>query len=344
MLGIETNMLGGPILIVEDDPAMMVALRDILASAGFNVRTAANGKAALEVMAEERPSLILSDIMMPVMDGHELFSAVRKQPGGLEIPFIFLTAKGSRREVFTGNWSMGADDYIKKPISGRELIAAVRSRLRRADEMMVAQLKHAYKASLRALANAIEARDPYTRNHVDRVNAFAQALASELGWNEERRDALEFGAILHDIGKIQIDLPILHKADPLATNEWQNMRLHPVHGAKMIDDIPYLAPAIPMVLHHHERWDGTGYPDKLSGLNIPEGARLLAVVDAFDAMTSDRPYRVAIEIEAAHALILSEAGKQFDPVMVEAFKCCWDRNELQTIISSNHLRDLAPSS
>jgi putative two-component system response regulator len=344
MLGIEANMPVGPVLIVEDDPAMMVALRDILASAGFNVRTAANGKAALEVMAEERPSLILSDIMMPVMDGHELFSAVRKLPGGLGIPFIFLTAKGNRREVFTGNWAMGADDYIKKPISGRELIAAVRSRLRRADEMMVVQLKHAYKASLRALANAIEARDPYTRNHVDRVNAFAQALAVELGWDADHRDALEFGAILHDIGKIQVDLPILRKTVPLAAHEWETMRQHPVHGAKMIDDIPYLAPAIPMVLHHHERWDGTGYPDKLSGLSIPEEARLLAVVDAFDAMTSDRPYRAAIEVDTAYGLILSEAAKQFDPVMVKAFKCCWDRNELQPIISSNHRRDDPPSS
>ena len=326
----------GPVLVVEDDPAMMVALRDILVAAGYRVRTAANGTAALEVMAEERPSLILSDVSMPVMDGIQLFGAVRKQPGGLGIPFVFLTARGTRQEIFAGK-SMGADDYIPKPITGPELISAVQSRLQRADEMMLAQLKGAYKASMRSLANAIEARDPLTRDHVNRVNAYAQTMAMEMGWDADRREALEFGAILHDIGKIQVYEAILRKTGPLDASEWETMRQHPSVGAKMIEDIPYLAPAIPMVLHHHERWDGTGYPDELSGESIPEEARLLAVVDAFDAMTSDRPYRAAIEIKTAYGLVIAEAAKQFDPQMVEAFKQCWDRNKLQTIAEgSNH--------
>jgi putative two-component system response regulator len=330
MLVKEAQKAHGPVLVVEDDPAMMVALRDILVTAGYEVRTAANGKAALEVMAEERPSLILSDIAMPVMDGYQLFSAVRKQPGGLGIPFIFLTARGTRQDIFAGK-KMGVDDYIPKPITGGELIAAVQSRLQRADEMMLTQLKGAYKASLRALANAIEARDPYTRDHVDRVNAFAQALSLEMGWDLERREALEFGAILHDIGKIEVFESILRKTGPLDGDEWESMRQHPIVGAKMIEDIPYLAPAIPMVLHHHERWDGSGYPGGLSGESIPEEARLLAIVDAFDAMTSDRPYRAAIELKTAYQLVIDEAAKQFDPEMVEAFKRCWDRKELQSI-------------
>jgi putative two-component system response regulator len=336
MLEKEAKKPSGPILIVEDDPAMMVAFRDILASAGYPVRTAANGKAALEVMQEERPSLILSDISMPVMDGIQLFSAVRKQPGGLAIPFIFLTARGTREDIFAGK-SMGADDYIPKPISGSELVSAVQSRLMRADEMMLSQLKAAYKASLRALANAIEARDHYTRDHVDRVNAYAQAMAKEMSWDDERREMLEFGAILHDIGKIQVLESILRKTGPLVASEWQDMRKHPLVGAKMIEDIPFLAPAVPMVLHHHERWDGTGYPDQLSGYEIPEEARLLAVVDAFDAMTSDRPYRAAIDLQTAYGLVVAEAGKQFDPVMVEAFKRCWDRQELQLIAAQEHI-------
>lgn len=326
----QAKKLSGPILIVEDDPAMLVAFRDILITAGFPVRTAANGVAALDVMEEERPSLILSDISMPVMDGIQLFNAVRKRPGGLGIPFIFLTARGTREEIFAAK-SMGVDDYIRKPISSNELVSAVQSRLMRADEMMLSQLKAAYKATLRALANAIEARDPYTRDHVDRVNAYAQAMAKDLRWDDERREMLEFGAILHDIGKIQVFESILRKTGPLAAKEWKDMRQHPIVGAKMIEDIPFLAPAVPMVLHHHERWDGTGYPDKLSGQDIPEEARLLAVVDAFDAMTSDRPYRAAIDVETAYALVVAEAGKQFDLSMVESFKRCWERNEFQEI-------------
>ena len=328
----------GPVLVVEDDAAMMVALRDILVAAGYRVRTAANGKAALEVIDEQRPSLILSDISMPVMDGIQLFGAVRKKPGGLGIPFVFLTARGTRQEIFAGK-SMGADDYIPKPITGPELISAVQSRLQRADEMMLAQLKTSYKAVLRILAIAIEARDPLTRDHVDRVAAYAQAMAAELGWGDDRKEALEFGAILHDIGKIQVYEGILRKTGPLDSDEWENMRKHPAVGAKMIEDIPYLAPAIPMVLHHHERWDGTGYPDGLSGENIPEDARLLAVVDAFDAMTSDRPYRAAIDIETAYGLVVAEAARQFDPNMVEAFTRCWGRHELQAIAKGSIRQD-----
>jgi putative two-component system response regulator len=334
MLEKELKKAHGPVLVVEDDPAMMVALRDILISAGYMVRTAANGQAALEVMAEEKPSLILSDISMPVMDGIQLFGAVREQPGGTGIPFIFLTARGTREDIFAGK-SMGADDYIPKPITSHELLSAVQSRLQRADEMMLVQLKAAYKASLRALANAIEARDPYTRDHVDRVNAYAQAMAIELGWDEERREVLEFGAILHDIGKIDVYESILRKTGPLKAEEWKDMRQHPVKGAKMIEGIPYLAPAIPMVLYHHERWDGTGYPEGLSGEDIPEEARLLAVVDAFDAMTSHRPYRAAIDLDTAYEIVIQESGKQFDPEMVEVFRHCWERNELQAIANRN---------
>jgi putative two-component system response regulator len=334
MLEKEMRRTHGPVLVVEDDPSMMIALRDILISAGYIVRTAANGQAALDVMAEEKPSLILSDISMPVMDGIQLFGAVRKQPGGIGIPFIFLTARGTREDIVAGK-SMGVDDYIAKPITSHELLAAVQSRLQRADEMMLVQLKSAYMASLRALANAIEARDPYTRDHVDRVNAYAQAMARELNWDEERREALEFGAILHDIGKIDVYESILQKTEPLKEDEWKVMRQHPIRGAKMIEDIPYLAPAIPMVLYHHERWDGKGYPEGLSGEKIPEEARLLAVVDAFDAMTSHRPYRAAIDLNTAYDLVVQEAGKQFDPRMVEVFKSCWERNELQGIANRN---------
>ena len=325
------------LLVVEDDPAMLVALRDILEGAGYQVHTAPNGDAALKELEGIEPSLILSDISMPVMDGIELFEHVRERPEGAAIPFIFLTARGTREDIFAGK-SLGADDYITKPVTSQELLSAVQARLQRTDELMVAQLKAAYKASLMALANAIEARDMYTRDHVERVNAYVQAMAEHLGWGPGRRSALEFGAILHDVGKIAVRESVLSKTGPLGKDEWQEMREHPIVGARMIEGIPYLAPAIPVVLYHHERWDGSGYPEGLEGDDIPEEARLLAVADTFDAMTSDRPYREALPVSLAYETIIDEAGKLFDPTMVEAFATCWEEGTLDDIRNGSFSR------
>jgi putative two-component system response regulator len=322
------------VLVVEDDAAMLVALRDILEGAGYTVTTAANGRIALDALTEEVPALILSDISMPVMDGIELFEAVRKDPRGAAVPFIFLTARGSREDIFIGK-SLGADDYITKPITSQELVAAVQAKLDRSKELMLLQLQTAYKASLTALANAIEARDSSTADHVERVNAYAQAMAKELGWDDTRCHALEFGAILHDIGKIAVPESILSKRGPLSESEWVEMRKHPEVGKRMISGIPYLAPAIPVVLHHHERWDGTGYPAGLAGADIPEDARLLSVVDTFDAMTTDRPYRPAIPAADTYETIIEHSGTQFDPAMVAAFTRCWERGDIQSILTAN---------
>ncbi len=318
------------LLVVEDDPAMLVALRDILEGDGYRVITASNGQDALEAFSVHTPSLILSDISMPVMDGIQFFEAVRKTPSGAAIPFIFLTARGTREDVFAGK-SLGADDYIAKPITSQELLSAIDARLRRSDELEAAQLKEAYKSSLRALANAIEARDQYTRQHVERVNAYAQSLARELDWSLERRDAVEFGAILHDIGKIAVRESILTKKGPLNEEEWEEMRQHPTVGAHMIEDIPYLAPAVPLVRYHHERWNGSGYPEGLRGEAIPSEARLLAIVDTYDAVTSDRPYRQAAGHETAYGILVSESDRLFDPNMVEAFTRCWHRGDFRKI-------------
>jgi putative two-component system response regulator len=318
------------LLVVEDDPAMLIALRDILENAGYVILTAENGQEALNILANSKPELILSDIAMPVMDGFEFLEAVRQRPSGATIPFIFLTARGTREDIFTGK-SLGVDDYITKPVTSKELLSAVRARLQRADEFaMMAQLLAA-KDSLRVLANAIENK----RYHVERVNDYAQAIAEELAWDDKHRDALEFGAILHDIGQVRIPEVILLKAGPLTEEEWQEMRKHPEEGARMIDGIPYLSPAIPIVLHHHERWDGTGYPHGLQGETIPIEARVLAVADTFDAMTSDRNYRKALDPNVAYNEILRQSNLQFDPKVVKAFPKCWERGEYREIIRKN---------
>jgi putative two-component system response regulator len=318
------------LLVVEDDPAMLIALRDILENAGYVILTAENGQEALNILANSKPELILSDIAMPVMDGFEFLEAVRQRPSGATIPFIFLTARGTREDIFTGK-SLGVDDYITKPVTSKELLSAVRARLQRADEFaMMAQLLAA-KDSLRVLANAIENK----RYHVERVNDYAQAIAEQLAWDDKHRDALEFGAILHDIGQVRIPEVILLKAGPLTEEEWQEMRKHPEEGARMIDGIPYLSPAIPIVLHHHERWDGTGYPHGLQGETIPIEARVLAVADTFDAMTSDRNYRKALDPNVAYNEILRQSNLQFDPKVVKAFLKCWERGEYREIIRKN---------
>jgi len=329
----DNNHSGLTLLVVEDDLALLKALHDILEAEGYQVRTATHGEEALESYREKKPDLILSDISMPVMDGLQLFEAVRGQPGGIAIPFIFLTAhsSGRREDKFHGR-SLGADDYITKPISSHELLTVVHARLRRADELMVEQIKIAYKDSLLAFANAIELRDPYTYNHVKRINEYAQAMANELGWDETRREALEFGAILHDIGKLEVLIDILSKKEELTPEEWDIMRRHPEFGVKMIKEIDYLAPVVTMILHHHERWDGSGYPGGLVGKEIPEEARLLAVIDSFDAMTTDRPYRSAMLPEVALEEIQQRAGVQFDPYMVAIFNSIWESGAVPSII------------
>ncbi len=320
---------GSSLLVVEDDPAMLIAFRDILESEGYSVSIAANGVDALMLLDSQQPDLILSDISMPLMDGIKLLDAVRERPNGTAIPFIFITARGTREDIFAAK-AKGVDDYITKPVTRHELLAAVEARLKRTDELKLTQLK----TILRVLANAIEGDDPYTFNHVEAVNAYAQALAVELGWEDQDLEALELGAILHDIGKIRVRYDVLTKTGPLDAEEWKEMRKHPRYGADMIRGTPYLEEVVPFVLHHHERWDGEGYPAGLAGREIPLGARLLAVADTFHAMTSNRPYREARTAEDAFDEILAQSGKQFDPSIVEAFQRCWQRGEISHIHAS----------
>ena len=319
------------LLVVEDNHALREGLGEMLALEGFSVVTAANGRDALDKLNTFTPDLILSDISMPEMDGYTFFKAVRARPEWVTIPFLFLTARGEREDILAGK-DLGADDYLIKPLTREELITAVRARLARSRQVRVAQLQQAYEASLTVLSNAIEVRDQYTRDHVDRVMAYALILAEELGWQGKQLEQLRFGSILHDIGKIHIREATLRKKGPLTEEEWAEIKRHPVTGFEMIKDIPYLTPAIPVVRHHHERWDGNGYPDRLSQEDIPLSARIVAVADSFDAMTTSRPYRPALSPGSAYEEILANAGSQFDPKVVEAFRKAWEVGRIQSIL------------
>jgi putative two-component system response regulator len=321
---------GTTLLIVEDNHDLRNGLKEILAFEGYHVIVAANGRQALEQMDQTLPDLIISDITMPQMDGYDFFDAVRQRPEGVTIPFIFLTAHGDRSEVMHGK-TVGAEDYLVKPMSRNELLSAVQSKLARFRQLQLAQLGQSYEASLTALANGIEVRDSYTRGHVDRVTAYSLAIAARLGWQGKRLDDLRFGAILHDIGKIHVNENILRKAEPLTQGERDEIKKHPVWGAEMVKDIPYLAPTIPVIRHHHERWDGNGYPDGLAGSDIPLDARIVAVADTLDAITTTRPYHRAWPLEKAFQEIIASSSTQFDPRIVSAFQETWQADTIHDI-------------
>jgi putative two-component system response regulator len=320
------------VLIVEDNDVLREGLKEMLAGEGFNSLTASDGREALEIMETTRPALILSDINMPEMDGFEFFNAVRARQEWLTIPFIYLTARSELADVLTGK-NLGAEDYLTKPISKEELITTVRSRLGRFRQVQLGQLQQAYVASLTALANAIEERIRDTRGHIERVTDYSLMMAGYLGWSQRGIRQLRFGAILHDIGKIHLPEEILFKAPPLSDADWALIRQHPINGERMIKDVEDLVECAPIVRHHHERWDGKGYPDGLKGGEIPQGASIVAVADAFDVMTTSRPYRPKRSPIEAYQEILQLAGENYDPAVVKAFQQAWKENKIHLILS-----------
>jgi len=322
---------GETILLVEDSQILREGLQALLEQERYRVLAAVHGLDALEQMKLDIPDLILSDIVMPEMDGYAFFEALRQKPEWLSIPFIFLTARRERQSILAGK-KLGADDYLLKPVSPEELLTVIRSRLVRSQEIRVAQIQESYEASLSMLANAIEVRDPYTRGHIERVRDYALAIAEELGWTRASLYHLRFASILHDIGKINISVHILHKKGALEPGEWAEMERHPALGAELIKEIPFLSQTIPVILYHHERWNGKGYPFGLQGEEIPLGARIAAVADSFDAMTKLRPYRSVLTPEKAQAEIVTCSGQEYDPVVVEAFQRAWDSGRIQAIL------------
>ncbi len=310
------------ILVVEDNPLLREGIMAMLDAEGFRVLTAGDGAEALLVMSKAVPDLILCDISMPVMDGYTFFDKVRENTAWITIPFIFLTARNDREDLLQSK-VRGVEDYLVKPISRLELVTTIRARLSRHQQLQIAQLQQAYQSSLILLSNAIELRDRYTRGHVERVMAISLSLAEEMGIRNGIIPALRLGSILHDIGKIHIREEVLHKPGPLDEDEWREIRKHPLVGADLIRNIPYLSPALPVIRHHHERWDGSGYPDGLSGAEIPLAARLVAVADSLDAMTSARTYQPSLTPERAYDEILQGTGKLYDPEVVDVLQAAW---------------------
>lgn len=322
------------ILIVEDNDDLRQGLCDMLAYEGFHAIGARNGLDALDTMKGVHPEIIISDISMPIMDGFAFFQEVRNREEWVTIPFIFLTARVDPVDVIYGK-NLGVDDYLTKPISRDELVTSIQARLNRMRQVQSAQLQRAYQSSLTVMANAIDQRDPLVHGHVERVMDYALVIAQHLGWSDQQLEILRFGAILHDIGKIHIPEKTLFKTTPLTQQDWEFLQRHPVTGAEMLRDIPHLSSAIPYVRHHHENWDGSGYPDGLAGENIPEGARILALCDAFDAMTTPHRYGEQRSFEEALQEIQDLSGIRYDPRLVSVFFTAWELGQIEAI-AANH--------
>jgi len=303
------------VLVVDDGAANRELIEACLAGVECHVRTAEDGPAALKSVQASPPDLVLLDVQMPGMDGYEVCRRIKGIPATRLVPVVMITSLDQTNDRVRA-LEAGADDYMTKPVDRVELVARVRSALR---------LKGVYDSLdsaehvIFALAAAVEAKDPYTEAHTQRVADAARAIGSRMNLPLSDLDALYRGGLIHDIGKIGIPDAILLKPGPLDPRELAIMQQHPMIGENIVAPLRSGASLLPIIRHHHERFDGTGYPDRLSGAGIPRLARVVAVCDAFDALVNDRPYRARKTLDEAVATLRTGAGTQWDPEVVSLF-------------------------
>ena len=293
----------GKILIVDDESAARTALETLLRREGFEVRDASSGERALEECAAFRPDLILLDIMMPGISGFEVCRRIKATPETRLTPVVLITGLSDPGDRLEGI-NAGADDFLSKPIDVTELLARTRSLLRikqYTDELESAEVV------LETLALSIEARDPYTRGHCDRLAEMSVGLAKRLGLPAEELKALRQGGAVHDVGKVVVPDAILLKPGALTSEEMALVKKHPEAGERICAPLKTFRLVLPIIRHHHEKYDGSGYPDALRGEDIPLTARILQLADVYDALTTDRVYRKATPPEEGLAIMDREA-------------------------------------
>ena len=307
---------GSPVVLVVDDSRdIRTVIEACLNGIDCKVCFAADGPTALEMIDADPPDLVLLDVQMPGMDGYEVCVRIRANPRFRLLPVVMVTARTHTQDRVRA-LEKGADDFMSKPFERAELVARVRSSLR---------LKSLYNTLdsaeqvIFALAAAVEAKDALTERHTRRVAESARHLGMRLGLSEAAQDALYRGGIVHDIGKIGVSESILLKGGPLDTREQQRMQEHPDIGANIIAPLHSGSSLQPIIRHHHERFDGTGYPDGLRGAEIPLLARIISICDAFDALINDRPYRDGVPVDNAITTLRAGAGTQWDPELVDLF-------------------------
>jgi putative two-component system response regulator len=293
----------GKILIVDDESAARMALETLLRREGFEVRDASDGASALAECAGFSPDLILLDILMPGMNGFEVCRRIKATPETRLTPVVLITGLSATEDRIEGI-NAGADDFLSKPIDINELLARTRSLLRL--KQYTDELENA-EAVVFTLAQSIEARDPYTRGHCERLADMSARLGMRLEIPEEDIKALRWAGIVHDIGKVVVPDSILLKPGPLTPDEMNVMRKHSVVGERICAPLKSFRPVLPIIRHHHEKRNGSGYPDGKSGEDIPLTARILQLADVYDALTTNRPYRTAVPSEEALQIMEEEA-------------------------------------
>jgi putative two-component system response regulator len=293
------------ILVVDDEAAIREGLELLLARQGYHVRTALDGASALHECAEFRPDLILLDVMMPGRDGFDVCREIKSNAETRLIPVVLITGLSDKSDRIRGI-EAGADDFLSKPIDVSELDARVRSLLRL--KAFTDELEHA-ESVLFTLALSIESRDPCTHGHCTRLAEFSARLGERLGLPADDIVALRRAGVVHDIGKVIVPDAVLLKPGPLTPEERSVIKQHAVAGEHICAPLKSLRTVLPIIRHHHERWDGSGYPDGLSGDAIPLLARLLQIADVYDALTTNRPYRGALTQSEAWEILQSEVDR-----------------------------------
>ena len=321
------------ILCIDDNPEVLKLMKMLLADE-FDLELVTSAEQGLKFMRDRNPDLVLCDVMMPGMDGHAFSRAVKGDDSLKHIPIILVTAR-TGAEMLNEGIQAGADDYISKPFDSTELKARIRSQLRlrqmeselalvnrnlkmRTSDL-VEQQRSLFLSTVKSLASAIDAKDEYTRHHSTRVTEFSLKIAAKMGYSEKELGELELAAVLHDVGKIGVPESILNKPGRLTDEEFKLIQEHPVRGEAILSPVIELKEIGRVVRAHHERYDGRGYPDKLKGREIPLSARIMAIADTYDSITSERPYRKAASHRYAVKEIIANSGTQFDPEVVENF-------------------------
>jgi putative two-component system response regulator len=303
------------ILIADDDMGVRRVLRRALEGAGYRVVEARTGVQAVALGDEERPDLFILDISMPGVDGVEICRAIKDDPDTHLTPVIHITGQSERDDRLRA-LEAGSDEFVAKPFDIEEILVRVRSLLRtkRLTDHLVSD-----EAVLVALSRTVEARDNYTERHLYRVADRSVGMARRMGMSEREIESVRLGGLYHDLGKIAVPDRVLHKPAALDRAEYALVRRHPEAGAEIVRPLRAFDGPEAAVLHHHERFDGTGYPYGLRGEEIPLAARIVAVADAFDAMTTDRPYRAALPHDVALQRLSDGSGEQWDPLIIELF-------------------------
>jgi putative two-component system response regulator len=319
----------GSILIIDDDASAQKAVESLLMNQGYQLLFANNGVEGLKLASEQEPDLILLDVMMPGMDGFEVCNRLRANILLAEVPVLMISALDDRTSRLRGI-ETGVDDFISKPFDRNELRARVRTilrlnryrKLRNEQDLLedaLDKLQGAYDKTMEGWVKALDLRDHETEGHTQRVTKMTVRLAQAMGIDGENLVHIRRGALLHDIGKLSVPDSILFKPGKLTDGEWEIMRMHTNYAYEWLFPIEYLRPAIDIPYYHHEKWDGSGYPCGLRGEDIPHAARIFAVVDVWDALSSNRCYRTAWPKEEVLKYIREQSGKHFEPKVVDMF-------------------------